>query len=315
MGEVAVSFYVQVQAIVMYSFCSSSLVLINKLTMHHFPLPSTTIFVQLLATLLFICCASKTGLIEVDKWSRSKVHVYSIYCISFASGIYFNMKSLQASNIETVIVFRACSPLVVSLAEAAFMGRHLPSPRSMTALISIVLGAVLYARNDAAFNELGPMEYLYPFLYLVTISFSMTYGKVILNTAKMEHLWSASMYSNTLSIPTTLAFMSFGGEASQLEGAYADLSGTGLLLIVAGCLVGIGISYTGWYARDKLTATSFTLVGVMNKCVTVLVNSLIWDQHASGAGIMSLMICLGGGMMYQQAPMKEVAKTDDEDSV
>lgn len=78
-----------------------------------------------------------------------------------------------------------------------------------------------------------------------------------------------------------------------------------IALVVMGCLVGTGIGYTGWWCRGKISATSFTLVGVLNKCMTVLVNLLIWDQHASPMGILSLFLCLIGGAFYKQAPMRK----------
>jgi hypothetical protein len=36
---------------------------------------------------------------------------------------------------------------------------------------------------------------------------------------------------------------------------------------------------------------------------------MIWDQHAKPGGIASLFLCIAGGIIYQQAPMKG-AKTD-----
>lgn len=42
----------------------------------------------------------------------------------------------------------------------------------------------------------------------------------------------------------------------------------------------------------------------MNKCLTILLNVLIWDQHATPGGIFSLFICIAGGMVYQQSPMR-----------
>jgi hypothetical protein len=42
----------------------------------------------------------------------------------------------------------------------------------------------------------------------------------------------------------------------------------------------------------------------MNKCLTILLNVIIWDQHATPGGIFSLFICIGGGMVYQQSPMR-----------
>ena len=56
----------------------------------------------------------------------------------------------------------------------------------------------------------------------------------------------------------------------------------------------------------------------MNKCLTILLNVLIWDQHATPGGIFSLFICIAGGMIYQQSPMRadksvSAAPTDDQD--
>lgn len=43
----------------------------------------------------------------------------------------------------------------------------------------------------------------------------------------------------------------------------------------------------------------------MNKMLTVTVNALIWDKHASATGIGSLMVCLLGGTLYQQPPKRD----------
>lgn len=56
----------------------------------------------------------------------------------------------------------------------------------------------------------------------------------------------------------------------------------------------------------------------MNKCLTILVNVMIWDNHATPGGIASLLLCIGGGIIYQQAPMRgakspsPVTADDDE---
>jgi hypothetical protein len=35
---------------------------------------------------------------------------------------------------------------------------------------------------------------------------------------------------------------------------------------------------------------------------------MIWDQHAPPGGIFCLFICIAGGMIYQQAPMRNERK-------
>ena len=55
----------------------------------------------------------------------------------------------------------------------------------------------------------------------------------------------------------------------------------------------------------------------MNKLLTVLINVLIWDKHATPFGIAALCVCLGGGSLYQQAPLRKhsytpLARNDSE---
>jgi GDP-mannose transporter len=46
----------------------------------------------------------------------------------------------------------------------------------------------------------------------------------------------------------------------------------------------------------------------MNKCLTILLNVMIWDQHAPPGGIFCLFVCIGGGMVYKQSPMRNERK-------
>ena len=58
-------------------------------------------------------------------------------------------------------------------------------------------------------------------------------------------------------------------------------------------------------SQSVITATAYTVVGVMNKFLTVLINVAIWDKHASPLGMAALCVCLGGGSLYQQAPLRK----------
>ncbi|KAL7481984.1 hypothetical protein ACHAW6_007670 [Cyclotella cf. meneghiniana] len=300
-------------AVLSYSFCSGSLVLVNKLILHHLPYPSLVITFQLWAALIFIQVADAFRLIEVDPVRWKNVKPYLAYTVAFSLGVYCNMKSLSMSNVETVIVFRALSPLIVSVADALFLGREWPSARSWVALCVIAAGAYGYAMTDAQFKTQGIIAYFWPTLYLLVISFEMAYGKKIISGVDLKTRSGPVLYTNMLGWPPMLGFAWMGGEYSRF---YNDImnraikgeplfSKAAILLSLLGCVVGTGIGYSGWYCRDKVSAASYTLIGVMNKCLTVLVNLLIWDNHAPMEGIASLALCLVGGAFYSQAPMKK----------
>lgn len=160
-------------AVVAYSVCSGTLVLLNKLILHRLPYPSLVITFQLVAALGFIVTAKRFGTIDVDDLQWEYVKPYLYYIVAFAMGVYCNMRSLSVSNVETVIVFRALSPCLVALLDAVFLGREYPSRRSWTGIGLIVLGAYGYASYDQEFQNQGLRAYFWPFCYMCIISFEM----------------------------------------------------------------------------------------------------------------------------------------------
>lgn len=124
-------------AIIAYSFCSSTLLLANKMVMADLPLPSVVSFIQMVFTVLVIYFLQGCG-VKVDTFEWSKLQPYVLYIIAFVAAIYTNMQALNYSNIETVIVFRSCTPISVTVVEYLFMGRDLPSMRS--AMVSTRIG-------------------------------------------------------------------------------------------------------------------------------------------------------------------------------
>lgn len=164
-------------SVVAYSFCSGTLVLLNKLILHKLPFPSLVITFQLCAALVFIYSAKRAGYIQVDPLKWEYVVPYLYYIVAFAMGVYCNMRSLSVSNVETVIVFRALSPCLVAMLDAIFLGREYPSRRSWTGIGLIVFGAYGYASFDEEFQTQGMSAYFWPFAYMCIISFEMVSAK------------------------------------------------------------------------------------------------------------------------------------------
>jgi hypothetical protein len=56
--------------------------------------------------------------------------------------------------------------------------------------------------------------------------------------------------------------------------------------------------------RSNVSATAGVVVGVVCKIGSVLINLLIWDQHASPIQLCFLAMGLAGGSLFQQAPLR-----------
>ena len=80
------------------------------------------------------------------------------------------------------------------------------------------------------------------------------------------------------------------------------LSLCGLLCLVQATFV--CMSYSAFLLRANVSATMFTVVGIMCKIGTVVINQVIWDKHASANGLAALLVCLLAGTFYKQAPRR-----------
>ena len=141
-----------VVAVLTFSVSSSGLLLTNKLCLKEVPLPSFLAVLQFVASVLCALGLAATGQAELDGLQWARVRIYLMYIGLFATAIYSNMQALTHSNVETLIVFRACGPLLVAVLEWRLLGRTLPSRRSALALLGVFFFALGYVASDRAFG-------------------------------------------------------------------------------------------------------------------------------------------------------------------
>ena len=88
-----------------------------------------------------------------------------------------------------------------------------------------------------------------------------------------------------------------------------------ILPVGLSCLFGLAISFFGFSCRRAISATGFTVLGIVNKLLTVVINLMVWDKHSSFIGTIGLLICMFGGVMYQQSTSKPKPKPADVNEV
>jgi solute carrier family 35 len=66
--------------------------------------------------------------------------------------------------------------------------------------------------------------------------------------------------------------------------------------------------YSSWLCVKAISATSYALVGVLNKFLTLLLNILLWEKHSTPLGIVGVCVCLGAGVFYEQSPTRPPPK-------
>lgn len=302
--------YAAVTSAVAYSFCSSTLLIINKSALGYLPYPSFLLILQFLFTSIAIATISVFQISNVDQLEWPKVKYYLLYVACFVATIYSNMKALSNVNVETVIVFRSCTPIAVSIIEYLFMNRSIPSLRSSLSLVGVAFGAVIYCLYDSQLQVDGWLAYLWVFIYFFLITLEMTYAKQITSAVKMDSVWGQVYYCSLLSLPILSLMEVLDGGLNNKIDSLVSLSLSGWAMLFMSCLLALLIGYSGWLCRGMVSATTFTLIGVLNKFATVILNVMFFQKHASSMGIVAVFICLACGTFYQQAPLREIVKRE-----
>jgi GDP-mannose transporter len=299
-------------SIVFYTVCSSVMLVANKLALHYNPVPALVVCAQVAATVGFILILRATGLSEVDTFDWPRVKVFLPYTLSFVLVLYSNGRAIQHSNVETVIVFRACTPLIVSGLDYALLGREMPSYRSLASLAGMAVSVVGYALSDSEFLLNGISAYGWVTLYVLSVVFETTYGKKICQGVKFNApVWGQVMYCNAIGLLPLLGVAFVAGEPKYLETNGVNLETKAWMALLASCFVGVGIAWAVWNCRNQVAATTFTLIGVVCKLLSVMLNVFIWDKHATPIGIIWLVVCLGCSSMYRQSPMRLLPAAPD----
>jgi len=291
-------------AIVGYASCSSIMLVINKLAVHFLPAPGFVLFAQCTTSWMAVKLVAALGFIEVDELEWPKLKAFFPVAAAFLACIFTNIKTLQFANVETFIVFRASTPLVIGTAEWWFLGRELPNARSAAAMLTLCGGATVYVLTDASFkvDPYAGAGYLWVVVWYVIFAFDQLYIKHAVDAVKMRSNWGRVYYTNLWASLMLLA-LSLATEPQTLTSMRWTFRPVAALSV--SCAAGVAMSYFAFLCRAAVSATSFTVIGNVCKILTVLINVSIWDKHASLEGLTALFLCLGAAAAYQQSPFRK----------
>ncbi|KAJ3690628.1 hypothetical protein LUZ61_019792 [Rhynchospora tenuis] len=291
-----------------YALCSSLLAIINKYAITKFAYPALLTALQYLTSALGVWVLGKLGFLCHDAFTLQNAKKFLPAAFVFYLAIFTNTNLLKHANVDTFIVFRSLTPLLVAIADTAFRKQPCPSRLTFLSLFIILGGAVGYVLTDSGFTLTA---YSWAFAYLVTITTEMVYIKHIVTNLGLN-TWGFVLYNNLLSLMMAPFFWFITGEYSEI---FSEMQlrtedwfqFDAFVAVSASCVFGLLISFFGFAARRAISATAFTVTGVVNKFLTVAINVMIWDKHANTAGLVGLIFTLVGGVLYQQSVTKSVS--------
>ncbi|KAJ9176215.1 hypothetical protein P3X46_011554 [Hevea brasiliensis] len=287
-----------------YCVSASLLSIINKWAVMKFPYPGALTALQYFTSAAGVFVCGWFRLVEHDPLDLLIMWRFLPAAIMFYLSLFTNSELLLHANVDTFIVFRSVVPIFVAIGETMFLHQPWPALKTWLSLATIFGGSVLYVLTDYQFTVTA---YSWALAYLISMTVDFVYIKHVVMTIGLN-TWGLVLYNNLealLLFPLELLIM---GELKKIKREISDESDwysfEVVLPVGLSCLFGLSISFFGFSCRKAISATGYTVLGVVNKLLTVVINLVIWDKHSSFIGTIGLLICMLGGIMYQQSASK-----------
>lgn len=300
-----------------YCISASLLSIINKWAVMKFPYPGALTALQYFTSAAGVFLCGSLKLMEHDRLDLLTMWRFLPAAIIFYLSLFTNSELLLHANVDTFIVFRSAVPIFVAVGETLYLHQPWPTMKTWLSLATIFCGSLLYVATDYQFTL---MAYSWALAYLISMSIDFVYIKHVVMTIGLN-TWGLVLYNNLealLLFPLELLIM---GELKKIKHEITDESDWYSFAVVLpvglSCLFGLAISFFGFSCRRAISATGFTVLGIVNKLLTVVINLVVWDKHSTFVGTVGLMICLIGGVMYQQSTInkpKAEAKMEVQES-
>ncbi|KAJ0255932.1 GDP-mannose transporter GONST3 [Hirschfeldia incana] len=288
-----------------YCISASLLSIINKWAITKFPYPGALTALQYFTSFAGVVISSHLNLLDHDPLTLSTMWRFLPAAMIFYLSLFTNSELLLHANVDTFIVFRSAVPIFVAVGESLFLRQPWPSLKTWGSLATIFAGSFLYVLTDYQFTVAA---YSWAVAYLVSMTIDFVYIKHVVMTIGLN-TWGLVLYNNLealLLFPLELLIM---GELKKIRHEISEESDwyevQVLLPVGLSCLFGLAISFFGFSCRRAISATGFTVLGIVNKLLTVVINLVVWDKHSTFVGTLGLLICMFGGVMYQQSTVKK----------
>ena len=228
----------------------------------------------------------------------------------FVGMIWTSFFALKNLGVPMATVLKNLTNLFVIGGDYFFYNKTYGSAVWLT-LCLMMLSAVCGAATDLAFNIVGY------FWQLINCMFTAAYSLYLrgvmdrlvgltVNKTRLDE-FSMVFYNNLLSLPLLLVLMWQGGEFKTLAQEPALKNPYFLTAALASSLLAFCISFASLWFLSSTTATTYSLVGSLNKIPVALIGLVAFNVPWSPQNLLSILVGLGAGVIFvraKQAPPK-----------
>ncbi|XP_020696091.1 GDP-mannose transporter GONST1 isoform X6 [Dendrobium catenatum] len=205
-----------------------------------------------------------------------------------------------------VTVLKNVANVMTAIGETYLFKKH-HGIKVWTALVLMIISAISGGATDLSFHAVGySWQILNCFL---TASYSLTLRRVMdvaKHATKSGNLneFSMVLLNNVLSLPLGILLTVSFNEVDYLSKTPLLKMPIFWLVITLSGLLGLAISFTSMWFLHQTSATTYSLVGSLNKIPLSVAGILIFKVPTSLENLLSILFGLLAGVFFAKAKMK-----------
>ncbi|GET92378.1 lipophosphoglycan biosynthetic protein (lpg2) [Leishmania tarentolae] len=284
-----------VLSVITYSFCSVSMILVNKLIMNTFDMnfPLGILVLQSGGAVVIVTLAKAARFIEYPAFSLEVAKQWLPLTLLFVAMLFTSMKSLGTMSVAAQTILKNLAVVLIALGDKFLYGKA-QTPMVYFSFALIILGSFLGAIGDKWVTAWG---LFWTFLNIVaTVSYTLYMKAVLGSVSNSIGRYGPVFYNNLLSLPF---FLIMGvGEVTPFLAAIGETSTLGKLVLTFSVLLSSVMTFSVFWCMSITSPTTMSVIGSLNKIPLTFLGMLIFHQFPTSTGYLGILIALSAGFLY-----------------
>ncbi|KAK6144106.1 hypothetical protein DH2020_020926 [Rehmannia glutinosa] len=291
-----------------YCFSSCGMILVNKyvLSSYDFNAGIALMLYQNFVAVVVVSVLSFLGIITTEPLTWRLIKVWLPVNVIFVGMLVTSMFSLKYINVAMVTVLKNVTNVITAVGEMYLFSKHHDN-RVWAALFLMIISAISGGFTDLSFHAIG---YTWQFINcFLTASYSLTLRR-LMDTAKQVtksgdlNEFSMVMLNNSLSLPLGILLIFVFNEVDYLSETPLLRLPTFWLVMTFSGFLGLAISFTSMWFLHQTGATTYSLVGSLNKIPLSVAGILLFKVPTSLENSASIFFGLLAGVLFARAKMR-----------
>nr|XP_018685224.1 PREDICTED: GDP-mannose transporter GONST1-like isoform X3 [Musa acuminata subsp. malaccensis] len=259
-----------------YCISSCSMILVNKFVLsgYDFSAGISLMLYQNLVSVIVVSILSSSGVISTEPLTWKLIRVWLPVNVIFVGMLITSMFSLKYINVAMVTVLKNVTNVITALGETyLFMKHH--DKKVWTALF-----------------------------LMLTLRRVMDTAKQVTKSGNLNE-FSMVLLNNTLSLPLGLLLIFAFNEVDYLYKTPLLKMPMFWLVITSSGFLGLAISFTSMWFLHQTGATTYSLVGSLNKIPLSIAGIILFKVPTSMENFLSILFGLLAGVLFAKAKMRD----------